>query len=111
MDSFDQIKDGLSNTLMIGEKHVEEGRFGETGAGDGGAYNGDHGNSFRGAGPSRLLARSPSDSGRIFGSYHPEICNFVFGDGSVRSLTVTIDGTNLGALATRSSKDLFTIDF
>jgi hypothetical protein len=35
----------------------------------------------------------------VFGSYHPAVCQFVFGDGAVRALAVTIDPTALSLLA------------
>ncbi|UUO05702.1 DUF1559 domain-containing protein [Blastopirellula sp. J2-11] len=97
------IIDGTSNTLMVGEKHVNQDRFGEKGAGDSGAYNGDHGQSNRYAGSGHSLARTKRDTGgSIFGSYHPGICQFVFADGSVRNVEVTIDTTTLGYLAARN---------
>lgn len=94
------ITDGTSNTLMIGEKHVQQGKFGEFNNGDGAAYNGDKGTAFRGAGPTLTLARSPADAfTNRFGSYHAGFCQFVFADGSVRPIPNNIDGTNLGYLA------------
>jgi prepilin-type N-terminal cleavage/methylation domain-containing protein len=100
---FEQISDGLSTTILIGEKHVQRSRLGEYAAGDGAAYNGDHGTSFRGAGPGRTLARTPNDNlTNRFGSYHTGICQFVFCDGSVHALPVSIDATTLGRLASRN---------
>jgi prepilin-type N-terminal cleavage/methylation domain-containing protein len=100
---FKEVTDGLSNTLLAGEKHVPVTRLGDYAAGDGAAYNGDHGTSFRGAGPTLTLARSPTDSfTNRFGSYHSGVCQFVFGDGSVHAIANSIDGTTLGYLANRS---------
>ena len=39
---------------------------------------------------------------RRFGSYHPGICQFVFGDGSVHALNNNIALTTFQALATRA---------
>jgi prepilin-type N-terminal cleavage/methylation domain-containing protein len=96
---FEQIRDGLSLTFMIGEKHVQQGHLGDHNYGDGAAYNGDHGDAMRGAGSGRTLARFPTDGGNVFGSYHLGICQFVFCDGSVKAIATSLDGTNLGYLA------------
>ena len=106
---FGEITDGLSNTIFVGEKHVQLGRFGQTGAGDGPAYNGDKGYSFRALGPGRTIVRNPSSGGSgNFGSYHPEVCNFVMGDGSVRSIRASLDATTLGRLANRQDGQVIT---
>jgi len=100
--TFNQIPDGLSNTFLIGEKHVPRNKFGDYNSGDGAAYNGDKGSAFRGAGTGRTLARSPTDTfTNRFGSYHPGVCQFVFCDGAVKAISVSIDATTLGLLAQR----------
>jgi prepilin-type N-terminal cleavage/methylation domain-containing protein/prepilin-type processing-associated H-X9-DG protein len=99
---FEEITDGLSQTIMAGEKHVRRGYFGQ-GCGDNGALNGDHGDSFRGAGQGLTLARTPDDNlCNRFGSYHEGVVNFVFCDGSVHAVTTNIDATTLGYLADRA---------
>ncbi len=96
------IRDGLSNTIFLGEKHVPNYDFG--GNYDGSIYNGDHGGSFRKAGTGAPLAKGPATSGSLFGSYHPGLCPFVFGDGSVRWISSAIDLTTLDRLADRASR-------
>lgn len=97
------ITDGTSNTILIGEKHVQFGKFGDFNAGDGAAYNGDKGTAFRGAGPALTLARNPTDAfTNRFGSYHPGVCQFVMCDGTVRAINNGINGTTLGYLAARN---------
>jgi prepilin-type N-terminal cleavage/methylation domain-containing protein/prepilin-type processing-associated H-X9-DG protein len=94
------ITDGMSNTLLIGEKHVQTGKFGDYNVGDGAAYNGDKGSSNCGAGPSRLLAKGPNDTVvDRFGGPHSGVVMFVFCDGAVRGIPVSINGTTLGYLA------------
>ena len=94
-----EITDGTSNTIWIGEKHVQVGQFGKAG-GDGSTYNGDKGYAFRGAGPSHPLARTPYQNlNANYGSYHPQVCQFVFADGSVHAIKVSINSTILGNLA------------
>lgn len=94
------IIDGMSNTLLIGEKHVQTGKFGDYTVGDGAAYNGDKGSASCGAGPSRLLAKGPNDSVTDrFGGPHSGVVMFCFCDGTVRGIPVSINGTTLGYLA------------
>jgi len=107
------ITDGLSNTLFFGEKHIPQRPFDPAaddptkygfgnGPADSSAYNGDHSASFRKAGVGAPLARGDSDpTALLFGSYHPGICQFVFGDGRVKSISVSADEVVLGNLANR----------
>jgi prepilin-type N-terminal cleavage/methylation domain-containing protein len=102
--NFGMITDGLSQTIFVGDKHVPYNMFGQEAAGDGCYWNGDpsNWNCSRVAGPSNPLALTPYDAFNIqFGSYHAKIVPFVFGDGSVRYLPVSIDTTILGYLAQR----------
>jgi prepilin-type N-terminal cleavage/methylation domain-containing protein len=103
--SFNSISDGLSNTLFVGEKHVPLGHFGQReGGGDSSVYNDDHPSvNERIAGPNNLLARSPTDPFNVqFGSYHPGVCQFVLGDGSVRPIAVSVPGATLSLLSVRN---------
>ena len=109
--SMAAVTDGLSNTILAGEKHVQLGRFGDRTVGDGPAYNGDKGYSFRALGPGRTIVRNPRSGGAgNFGSYHPEVCNFVFGDGSVRGIRASLDATTLGRLANRQDGQVVTVN-
>jgi len=97
--NFSMIRDGLSNTLLVGEKHVPVDQFAVT-PWDGSVYNGHYPMSYsRGAGPLYPIAKSPSDPETVFGSYHPGLCQFVFGDGHVRPLENTLNPNTLGLLA------------
>ena len=103
--SFASVTDGLSNTIFVGEKHVRLGGFGRGEEGDGSVYNGDptNANAARVAGPNNLLARSPTEPYRTnFGSYHPGVCQFALGDGSVRAVAVSVSGTTLSRLSARN---------
>jgi prepilin-type N-terminal cleavage/methylation domain-containing protein len=94
-----EVTDGMSNTIFIGEKHVQVGTFGKSG-GDCSVFNGDKGCSYRGAGPTFALARTPQQNlNANFGSYHPGVCQFVMADGSVHPIRTTINLTVLGNLA------------
>ena len=122
-DTFAFWSDGTSNQVLIGEKHVPANAMGlETDAGavwDGGhlvywpghigmAWGRFIGRDFA------VMARGPNDprvaSGTYqgngvdwadcgFGSSHPGICNFLVGDGSVHSFSITISPELLHQLA------------
>ena len=78
---------------------MTRGAFG-TGPLDCSIYNGDYWIcSTRSAGPSFPLATSRFEAKWKFGSRHPGLCQFVFCDGSVRSLANGIDPAILGLLA------------
>lgn len=125
--SFKSISDGLTNTLLVGEKHVIVGQFGnQTSSNDGSIYNGDPGSlqSSRVAGcalnpatgvcehPSSWLARDPKEGfNNQFGSWHFGVCQFVLCDGSVRALSVYIDDFQLGNLASRAGGEVVSGDF
>jgi prepilin-type N-terminal cleavage/methylation domain-containing protein len=106
---FANITDGLNNTFFVGEKHVQFGQWGNdsgslgTTAGDSSIYNGDNPWVIsRVAGPNNPLAASPLDKfNDQFGSYHPGICQFAMGDGSVRILADATSGSVLSLLARR----------
>ena len=64
------------------------------------------------AGVGAALAREPNAGGSaIFGSWHPGVCQFVMGDGSVRALAVSIDLNALGWLAQRDDGQVITAGF
>ena len=99
---FADITDGLSNTLMAGEKHVPQGSLGLY-PWDCNIYDGHNPVCHtRSGGPDFPLAVSREDPGWKFGSPHPGVCQFVFCDGGVRPLAKTISPVTLGLLAQRN---------
>ena len=94
---------GLSATLLIGEKHVPQGRHGDADAGDGSLYDGGSPASCtRVAGPGHPLAASEADPFNLdFGSAHPGVCQFLFADGSVRAFANHVNVTVLAQMARR----------
>ncbi len=111
--SFKSITDGLTSTILAGEKHVPvEGlNF------DGSAYNSDNANNFsRIAGRLVPLAFGEQDQASCgtapgcpgpcscdnFGSWHPSVCHFVFGDGRVKPVQTSINPVILDLLTVRN---------
>jgi prepilin-type processing-associated H-X9-DG protein len=96
------VLDGLTNTILFGEKHVPRG--GEvTFPFDCNLYDGHNFVcSTRSAGPSFPIAQAPTDTRIVFGGPHVGVCQFAFADGSVRPVRVSIDELSLGLLAHRN---------
>ncbi len=98
------IIDGASNTALVGEMHIPEGRLAQPPE-NGPIYNGrDLLASARVGGIGIGLARGPTDNSLPiigFGSWHPGICPFVMTDGSVRLLENEIDTQTLGDICRR----------
>jgi prepilin-type N-terminal cleavage/methylation domain-containing protein len=101
--TFGMIGDGLSNTIFVGEKHVPADSMGTQAGEDTSVYNSDELRRVgRFAGPGYSLAQTQTEAaGGRFGSYHPGVCQFVFGDGAVQSISVSISTDILGRLAVR----------
>ena len=138
-DTFSWIQDGLSNQIMIGEKHIPPNRLGKCKKDNNGrttSTNPDpdildcsylHAGQSRALSMSRAIRRAVNSAGQNdsdpttwesngihrldektadntpiqdigFGSYHPNLAQFVFGDGSVRSLSVTTPPMIVAAL-------------
>ncbi len=100
---FTSLVRGRSYTLLVGEKHVPLGRFGQAAVGDGSLYDGGAPANFsRVGGPGHGLAPSPTAPfNHDFGSYHAGLCQFLMADGSVRPLANDVNERVLGKLIAR----------
>ncbi|WP_020476233.1 DUF1559 domain-containing protein [Zavarzinella formosa] len=111
--SFSSITDGLSNTVFAGDKHVQQGLYGDASKGDAAFFNGDHPWTFsRALGIAMPVAKTITESADVsatnakFGSSHTNTVNFLMGDGSVRSVSLTTDPKILDTLATRAGGEV-----
>ena len=102
---INDITDGTSNTLLVGEMHVPLGKLSQAPF-NGPAY---YGRSFvhfsRIAGPGVPLAHGPDDnraSNYSFGSNHSGGVQFALADGSVRQISTSIGSKLIGRLANRA---------
>ena len=93
------VRDGLSNTLLFGEKRD----------GQGWAVGGYAGSEFDAA-PSPLPPDSPETRTIPTGSFHPGLTHFVFGDGSARALRASIARAIWYGLLTRDGRELIPTD-
>jgi prepilin-type N-terminal cleavage/methylation domain-containing protein len=100
---FADVTDGLSNTVFIGEKHIQLGQLRRV-KGDRTIWNGDSADVFsRIGGPGKgLVGNLNTATNQRFGSWHPGVCQFVFGDGGVRALPVTIPEATISLLIQRN---------
>lgn len=102
------IKDGMSNTIFIGEKYLNKTQLSNPGGwGDGCVLNGDEPETFMRLGgfamPIASTQDQPLSPGElpVFGSAHPTVTNFVMGDASVHSIANKISESTLARLCSR----------
>jgi prepilin-type N-terminal cleavage/methylation domain-containing protein len=99
---FADFSDGLSNTILVGEKHVPRGQFGQY-PWDCSIYDGHNPVcNTRAGGPDFPIAMTPLDPGWKFGSYHPQVCQFALCDGSVQTIMNMINPNIFGLLVQRN---------
>jgi prepilin-type processing-associated H-X9-DG protein len=104
------ITDGTSQTFLVGEKHSVWSYWGQSGPtwGEGAIWNGDFPRNF-----SRIAGQTKWNLGQgmydntgpfhcKFGSWHPQICQFLFADGHVVALSNGLDMNTLQLLAVRN---------
>jgi prepilin-type N-terminal cleavage/methylation domain-containing protein/prepilin-type processing-associated H-X9-DG protein len=99
---FEDFTDGLSQTFLIGEKHVPVNKEG-AGWWDCSIYDGRfYQCSCRAAGQIFPLTTNPQDPLWKFGSRHTGVVQFCFGDGHVRTIPMTIHPYVLELLSMRN---------
>jgi len=110
--TFASIDDGLSNTLAIGEKRIEEFRDLDNNLIDGVGSNSADGPTYLWGHFTSRNTSSPMNGPIIsgwgnldanFASKHPGGCNFLLGDGSVRFIPETVNFEVYNLLASRNS--------
>jgi len=108
------IRDGTSNTMMFGEKHIRPNTLKDRGTNEDRSIFGGNNDSIRRmagtdsikSGVSRPLmpsnAQSTADASTSFGGPHLGMCMFAFCDGRVQGVKITTDITTLRSLIVRN---------
>jgi hypothetical protein len=102
---YASLERGLSNTILIGDKYVPLGNFGQAAFGDGSLYNGGQPASFSRVGGTGfgLAPSATAPFNKQFGSNHPGVCTFLMADDSVRPIGNGISEDVLGQLIRRDA--------
>ncbi|MDZ7617509.1 MAG: DUF1559 domain-containing protein [Patescibacteria group bacterium] len=111
------VRDGTSNTILLGEKYINpDCYFGRCPAADGtptvdggdneSMYTGWNNDIYRNTAAPPRRDRPGASATYYFGSSHPGSCNFVLGDGSVRAISYSIDTNTFRYLGTRASGEV-----
>ena len=112
------MEDGTSNTIFLGEKHVRASLI-TMPPYDNCIYNSDNAATSARAAGVRLFRGIPIGQGvpiasdpdevynKQFGSWHPETCNFLMGDGHVENVSPDIDLLVLKRMANRHDQGSF----
>jgi hypothetical protein len=108
---FASVTDGLSNTFFFGEKHVPSSiPFGDVANWDSSIFSPvDFRHVIRKANQSIALDIATPSTVANFGSWHPGVCQFAFGDGTVRGVTKSMPQAVREALATRAGNEVVDI--
>jgi prepilin-type N-terminal cleavage/methylation domain-containing protein len=114
---FAELTDGLSSTILLGEKHIQisaltNNRANTVDSNDFCVYACRlAGSVTRLGGPNSPLALGPKDSYRNqFGSWHPSVCQVLLADGSVVALRASMSATVLGYLCSKKDGNPVTLE-
>ncbi len=108
----DDITDGLSQTLLLGEKYLIPNCYlnGQDPGDNENQYVGFDNDIFRTTHAPPMQDRAGYSSQFVFGSAHPFACNFVLCDGAVITISYAVDPENFRRLGTRCETPAAPVD-
>ena len=109
---FSDIYDGTSNTLLVGEKRLNVFNLGQPQDDDNEGYTtGFNEDTIRSTleAPAQDYAAPTGDGEKLFGSSHPSLLNIALVDGSVRSISLSIDAETFRRLGDRDDGETLTL--
>jgi prepilin-type N-terminal cleavage/methylation domain-containing protein/prepilin-type processing-associated H-X9-DG protein len=108
----EQIRDGTTHTLMLGEKYLNHIHYatGLENYDNENAFTGFNNDNFRSTYFPPLRDQAGMSDEFAFGSNHVSTCNFVFCDGSVKSINYSIEQKIFFCLGNRSDGQTITDD-
>jgi prepilin-type N-terminal cleavage/methylation domain-containing protein/prepilin-type processing-associated H-X9-DG protein len=98
-----QITDGLSVTLLLGERYRNRDAYGT-------AVANIYGGTVWSLSLGGIMADTPGFSATMFGSTHPSAAGFAFCDGSVRPISFSVSTTLFVQLRDRKDRNPLTLD-
>lgn len=110
------VTDGLSKTMSVGERHLPppsddvETELVSTQQGDTAFFCGDLPETVMRTAKDGLAAGESDSSNKKFGGLHPAVCNFVFLDGHVQSISIEIDKAMLQHLSAIGDGNTVSVD-
>jgi prepilin-type N-terminal cleavage/methylation domain-containing protein len=109
--SLTKIKDGASHTLIMGERGISDDLYGWPYCGAGDSQGTGCGDNLMATNIGLSRGKPDGSHNYHFWSYHKNIAQFVWADGSARALTYDIDQKVFQALSTRAGHEVVTLPF
>jgi hypothetical protein len=104
--TMQQITDGASHTIILGERGISDQDYGWPYCGAGDANNTGWGDNLMATVNGLSAGSHTGNDDYHFWSYHPSMSQFVWADGSAKPLTYDINNTVFQALATKAGREI-----
>jgi hypothetical protein len=102
-----QVTDGLSHTIVMGERGISDDLYGWPYCGAGDVFGTGDGDNLMSTELGLSVGYPDGNHDYHFWSYHPNMSQFVWADGSAKPLTYDIDLKVFQALSMRAGREVF----